>query len=517
MLNTSLLSYGTFAKTLTFPLLKFMSKPTDLKTLLKPIRVKKIQGTNLNPLIQNLALHSQYVQSGSLFFVVSGTKYDGADFIDEAVSRGAQVIVTEKLFPHLRNILQVQVEDVREAISKVAKVFYGTPDTKLVLTGVTGTSGKTTTTWLLQHIYETSYGQSSGLLGSLHYNLGKRILPASRTTPDALSLTSYLDEMVQANCSHAFMEVSSQGMDQKRVAALEFNTAIFTNLSTEHLDYHKSMDTYFEAKKQLFLQKKLKNAVINSDDPYGKKLLNCLNNKSVKVVTFGLNETADIRAKNIELSFEGTCFDCATPQGTFYVTTKLLGKFNVYNCLAALATCYAQGMDLQQAVNALASFQKVPGRLEKIKIATGTHVFVDFAHKPEALQNVLQTLRGFIKKRLVVVFGCGGNRDRIKRPLMGQYAQQYADEVWITSDNPRMESQQQIFEDIRSGLRPSHTIHFVEDRAEAIRQALEFCSEDDCLVIAGKGHEQYQEIGQHFYPFDDRKVVETYDQCLKLK
>ena len=516
MLNTSLLSYGTFAKTLTFPLLKFMSKPTDLKTLLKPIRLKKIQGTNPNPLIQNLALHSQYVQPSSLFFVVSGAAHDGAEFIDEAVSRGAQVIVTEKLFPHLRNILQVQVEDVRDAISKIAKVFYEAPDTKLALTGITGTSGKTTTTWLLRHIYETAYGQSSGLLGSLHYDLGKRILPASRTTPDALSLTSYLDEMVQANCSHAFMEVSSHGIDQKRVAALEFNTAIFTNLSTEHLDYHLSMDAYFEAKKQLFFQKNLKKAVVNSDDPYGQKLLNCLD-KSVQVVTFGLNETADIRAQNIELSFEGTHFDCVTPQGSFSVTTKLLGKFNIYNCLAALATCYAQGMDLQQAVSALASFQQVPGRLEKIKIATGAHVFVDFAHKPEALQNVLQTLRELTKKRLVVVFGCGGNRDRVKRPLMGQYAQQYADQVWITSDNPRMESQQQIFEDIRSGLRSSNTIHFVEDRAEAIRQALEFCSADDCLIIAGKGHEQYQEIGQQFYPFDDRKVVETYDQCLRLK
>ena len=516
MLNTSLLSYGTFAKTLTFPLLKFMSKPTDLKTLLKPIRVKKIQGTNLNPLIQNFALHSQCVQPGSLFFVVSGAEHDGADFIDEAVSRGAQVIVTEKLFPHLRNILQVQVEDIREAMSKVAKVFYGAPDTKLALTGVTGTSGKTTTTWLLQHIYETAYGRSSGLLGSLHYNLGKRILPASRTTPDALTLASYLEEMVQANCSHAFMEVSSHGIDQKRVAALEFNTAIFTNLSTEHLDYHKSMESYFETKKQLFLQKNLKNAVVNSDDPYGQKLLNSLDG-SVKAVTFGLNEIADIHAQNVQLSFEGTCFECITPQGTFSVTTKLLGKFNVYNCLAALATCYAQGMDLQQAVSALASFEQVPGRLEEVKIATGTQVFVDFAHKPEALQNILQTLRELTKKRLVLVFGCGGNRDRVKRPLMGQYAQQYADEVWVTSDNPRTESQQQIFEDIRGGLKPSNAIHFVEDRAEAIRQALEFCSADDCLVIAGKGHEQYQEIGQQFYPFDDRKVVETYDQCLRLK
>ena len=230
-----------------------------------------------------------------------------------------------------------------------------------------------------------------------------------------------------------------------------------------------------------------------------------------------MNEIADIRAQNVQLSFEGTCFDCVTPQGTFSVTTKLLGKFNVYNCLAALATCYAQGMDLQQAVSALTSFEQVPGRLEAVKIATGTQVFVDFAHKPEALQNILQTLRELTKKRLVLVFGCGGNRDRVKRPLMGQYAQQYADEVWVTSDNPRTESQQQIFEDICGGLKPSNAIHFVEDRAEAIRQALEFCSADDCLVIAGKGHEQYQEIGQHLYPFDDRKVVETYDQCLKLK
>lgn len=515
MLNTPLLSYGTFAKTLTFPLLKFMAKPTDLKTLLKPVHVKKVQGNHFNPLIQSLALHSQYVQPGSLFFVISGKQYDGKDFIDEAVFRGAQVVVTQKLFPHLRNVLQVQVDDVREAVSKIAKVFYEAPDTKLCLTGVTGTSGKTTTTWLLRHIFKNAYEQTSGLLGSLQYDLGKRILPASRTTPDALSLTSYLDEMVQSNCSNAFVEVSSHGLVQKRVAALEFDTAIFTNLSTEHLDYHGSMDAYFEAKKQLFLQKNLKNAVINCDDCYGQKLLKVLND-SVKVVTFGFGESAIIRAQAITLSFEGTCFECVTPQGIFTVKTKLLGKFNIYNCLAALATCYAYGMDLKQAVAALESFQQVPGRLEEVKTSMNTQIFVDFAHKPEALQNVLQTLRELTKKRLVVVFGCGGDRDRVKRPLMGRYAQKYADEVWITSDNPRTESQQQIFDDIRCGLKPLTSIHFVADRAEAIRQALEFCTEGDCLVIAGKGHEQYQEIGQQFYPFDDRKVVETYDQCLNL-
>lgn len=516
MLNTTILNCGTFANTLTFPLLKFMAKPIDLKTLLKPIQVKKIQGANLNPLISTLALHSQCVQPGSLFFALSGKNHNGMDYVDEAVLRGAQVIVTECLLPHLKNVLQVQVADCREAVSKIANVFYGIPTDKLCLTGITGTSGKTTVTWLLHHIYKFAYEKTVGIIGSLQYDLGKRILPAVRTTPDALSLTSYLDEMVQSNCSHAFIEVSSHGLAQKRVSALEFDTAVFTNLSVEHLDYHETMDAYFESKKQLFLQKNLKNIVINSDDIYGKKLLNALKHAS-RIITFGCDSIADIRAQNIKLDFKGTCFDCITPQGTFKVKTNLLGKFNVYNCLATLAVCYVQGMDLQQAIHALASFQNVPGRLEEVKTSMNVKIFVDYAHKPEALQNILQTLRTFTKKRLIVVFGCGGNRDRIKRPLMGKCAQAYGDEIWITSDNPRTESQEQIFEDIRCGLKPSNQVHFVTDRAEAIRQALESCTDDDCLVIAGKGHEQYQEIGQQFYPFDDRKVVETYDQCLKLQ
>ena len=242
MLNNTLLSYTSFTKTLTFPILKFMSKPIDLKTLIKNLKIKKIVGPKVNPIIHSLSLHSNFVQPNSLFFAIPGTKHNGNDFVEQAITRGAEVIITENVLPRLSNIIQIQVEDVRKALSEIANAFYDAPDQKLRLIGITGTSGKTTTSWLLRHIYKEALQEQTGLLGSLHYDLGQRILPASRTTPDALSLTSYLDEMVQAQKKNAILEVSSHAIEQKRIAALTFETAAFTNLSIEHLDYHQNME-----------------------------------------------------------------------------------------------------------------------------------------------------------------------------------------------------------------------------------------------------------------------------------
>lgn len=516
MLNNTLPIFTSPVTTLTFPLLKFMSTPIDLKTLLRGISVQKISGPKINPLINHLAIHSQCVQPQGLFFAIEGIHCDGNDFIEQAIAKGAEVIVTEKIFPRLHNIIQVQVKNIREAVSQISNKFYNTPDKKLRLVGITGTSGKTTTSWLLRHIYQTSLKQTTGLIGSLHYDLGRRILPASRTTPDALSLNSYLNEMVQSHERNAILEVSSHAIEQKRTASLTFETAAFTNLSLEHLDYHKTMESYYQTKKQLFLQSGLKNAVINVDDPYGQRLLSEIS-PSIKLITIGIDTPAMLQATQVQTDLTGTFFVLKAPTGEWLVKTALLGQFNVYNCLTALGICYAQGYDLNTVVPALSTFSQVPGRLEEITNSLGIKVFVDFAHKPEALKNVLKTLRGLTSKNLNVVFGCGGNRDRTKRPVMAHMAETYANQIWITSDNPRTESQEQIFDDIRSGFSNNSHVNFIADRAEAICTALRHCQPGDCLLIAGKGHEQYQEIDGHFLPFDDKKVVEVFDNIQKNK
>ena len=305
MLNNPLLTYSTFAKALTFPLIKFMEKPISLKTLLENVTVKKFIGSNQNPLIRHLAVHSSFVQPHSIFFSIPGEHFDGNSFIETAISRGAEVIITEKPLPRLKNILQIQVPDVRKAMSQIAHTFYEAPDKKLRLVGITGTSGKTTTSWLLRHIYKEALKETSGLLGSLQYDLGQRILPASRTTPDAISLTSYLDEMVQNGEKNAILEVSSHAIEQKRVAALTFDTVAFTNLSLEHLDYHKTMENYFQAKRQLFFNKHLKNAVVNLDDIYGQRLYKEAP-KNLNWVTVGIQTPATLQAKDVHTDLKGT-------------------------------------------------------------------------------------------------------------------------------------------------------------------------------------------------------------------
>lgn len=510
MINKPLLTYTSFAKALTFPLLKFMEKPINLKTLLNHITVKKIVGQRQNPIIRHLAVHSNFVQPHSIFFSVPGEHFDGNNFIETAISRGAKVIITEKPLPRLENILQIQVPDVRSAMSQIAHTFYDAPDEKLRLIGITGTSGKTTTSWILRHIYQEVLHENSGVIGSLQYDLGQRVLPASRTTPDAISLTSYLDEMVQNDEKNAILEISSHAIAQKRVSALTFDTAAFTNLSLEHLDYHKTMEAYFRAKQQLFFNEKLKHAVVNLDDAYGQRLF-AEGSKNIHWVTVGIHAPAMIRAKDVQTHLKGTSFTLITPKGEYAVTIPLLGLFNVYNSLVVLGICYAQGYDLQRIIPALSKFPHVPGRLEEVRNDLGVKVFVDYAHKPEALKNVLNTVRQLTDQKLFVVFGCGGDRDRTKRPVMTHIAETYADGAWATSDNPRTEDQEQIFNDMRMGLASKDKVVFVKNRAEAIYEALKKCRRGDCLIIAGKGHEQYQEIGQQFFPFDDRKVVEAYN------
>ncbi|MEO5960676.1 MAG: UDP-N-acetylmuramoyl-L-alanyl-D-glutamate--2,6-diaminopimelate ligase, partial [Opitutaceae bacterium] len=354
--------------------------------------------------------------------------------------------------------------------------------------------------------------QRVGLLGTINYDLGARTVPSFRTTPEALDIFGMMAQMRDAGCRHAVMEVSSHGIDQQRVRGVNFSAAVFTNLTRDHLDYHKTLDEYFAVKSRLFTGgtgSAPKIAVVNLDDLYGEKLAAHLASvvAASRVVTFGENTRAEVRAENISLKFKSTTFRLAWPGGTMEIDSPLIGRYNVSNLLAAIATAWSLGRDPVVFLARLRTFKGVPGRMERIEEGQPFNVLVDYAHTDDALRNALGMLRAITPGRLLVVFGCGGNRDRTKRPLMTRAVQEFADFAFATADNPRSESLAQIFDDMRAGVTAPEKITWIDDRRRAISLALDMAKPSDCLIIAGKGHESYQEFGDTVFPFDDRQVV----------
>jgi UDP-N-acetylmuramoyl-L-alanyl-D-glutamate--2,6-diaminopimelate ligase len=469
--------------------------------------------------ISGLAMDSRRVMAGNLFFALPGRRADGNSFIDEAISRGAVAIVAERIpSGTATRVTYLQVADARRALAKVSQRFFGFPDKSLDLVGVTGTNGKTTVTNLIKHLLSTAT-QRVGLIGTVHYDLGARVVPSYRTTPESLELFGMLAQMRDAGCRQAAMEVSSHGIDQHRIMGMQFGVAVFTNLTRDHLDYHKTMESYFEVKSRLFngaAGVAPKAAAINLDDPYGRQLA-ASTPQHVKVVTFGESPDASVRAENVRLNFKSTQFRLVWPEGTLEVESPFIGRFNVSNLLAAFAACYALGRDPQVIAARLKSFPGVPGRMERIEEDQPYNVLVDYAHTDDALRNALGMLRAITPGRLFVVFGCGGNRDRTKRPLMTAAVQEIADFAWATADNPRTEALAQIFTDMKTGVKSPEKITFVEDRRRAISLALDAAREGDCLLIAGKGHETYQEFADTIVPFDDRQVVRELIAIKKIK
>src|SRR6266404_4005656 len=395
-------------------------------------------------------------------------------------------------------------------MADLAARFYNSPARKLKLAAVTGTNGKTTTTFLIKHICEKA-GMRSGLLGTVRYEIGERILPAARTTPESLDLQELLAQIRDAGCKAAAMEVSSHALAQERVRDLEFDVAVFTNLTQDHLDFHGTMENYFKAKAKLFEQlaqqerKKKPVAVINIDDRYGQKLIAKIDNK-VSVVSFGTGLKADFRASNYRMEFGGTSYQLDARGKSYLVRVPLIGRFNVANSMAALAAAGSMGISLREAVLSLGRSPQVPGRLEAVPAKRQFQIFVDYAHTDDALLNVLKTLRELSPRRLIVVFGCGGDRDKQKRPLMARVADQNADYSIITSDNPRKEDPDAIIADAEKGFR-SDRYEKITDRAQAIARAIELAQPRDIVLIAGKGHEAYQEFADHTIPFDDIQVA----------
>ena len=458
--------------------------------------------------ISGLTMDSRRVVPGNLFFALPGLRTDGSAFIDEAINRGAVAVVTQKpvTLPHGK-VTFIQVADARATLARVAQRYYKFPDRELDVVGVTGTNGKTTVTHLIKHFLNGQ--QRVGLIGTVHYDLGARTVPSYKTTPESLDIYGMLAQMRDAGCRQAIMEVSSHGIDQQRVLGLHFGAVVFTNLTQDHLDYHKSFDAYFEVKTRLFAGGTgalPKVAVVNLDDPYGRQLVARIP-PGVKVITFGEHPAADVRAEAVSLEFKRTTFQLVWPGGRAAIESLLIGRYNVSNLLAALAACFAQGRDLTVLLPKLGSFRSVAGRMERIEAGQPFNVLVDYAHTDAALRNALGMLRAVTPGRLLVVFGCGGSRDRTKRPLMTRAVQSLADFAWATADNPRSEPLARIFEDMKAGITAPGKITFIDDRRRAISLALDSARPGDCLLIAGKGHESYQEFADTIIPFDDRQVV----------
>ena len=469
--------------------------------------------------ISGLAMDSRRVMPGNLFFALPGRRTDGLSFIDEAIQRGAVGIVAEKIpTGTAAKVTYIHVADARQTLARVAQRYFNFPDKAVELIGVTGTNGKTTVTSLIKHLVSTP-SQRVGLIGTISYDLGARVVPSYRTTPESLDLFGMIAQMRDAGCRQAVMEVSSHGIDQQRVLGLQFGVVVFTNLTRDHLDYHKTLEAYFEVKSRLFsggTGAAPKAAAINLDDAYGRRLATEVA-PHVKVVTFGEAPEAMIRAENLRLKFKNTQLKLVWPEGSMEIESPLIGRYNASNLLAAFATCYALGRDLQVVAARLKSFAGVAGRMERIEEGQPYNVLVDYAHTDDALRNALGMLRTITPGRLFVVFGCGGNRDRAKRSMMTAAVQEFADFAWATADNPRSESLAQIFSDMQTGVKPADKITFVEDRRRAISLALDAAREGDCLLIAGKGHETYQEFADTIIPFDDRQVVRELIAVKKIK
>ncbi len=467
-------------------------------------------------LVAGMACDSRQVRPDFLFVAIPGVQCDGLQFVDDAIKRGASVIVTSQARFAVRDATHVQVENTRRALAELADAFYRHPSGRLVLAGVTGTNGKTTTTFQLHDILAAA-GLTPGLIGTVHYEVGARVIPAGRTTPQAIELQALFDQMLHAGCKSAIMEVSSHALDQDRVVGCDFDVAVFTNLTQDHLDYHQTLERYFEAKRRLFRQlgrqSKTATAVINGDDPWGLRLASDPEIRA-RVLTFGCGEGMDVRACDVATGPKGSEFRIVSPWGETRIRLSLLGHFNVMNTLGAYAAARALGIDERLTVDALAARRTVQGRLEEVPTRRGWRVFVDYAHTDDALANVLRTMRALNPARLIVVFGCGGNRDHAKRPLMGAVAAALADYTILTADNSRREEPRVIISQIEAGFGACRAYEVIEDRAQAIETALRLAREGDVVVIAGKGHETTQEFSNTIVPFDDRQVVRNLLQSL---
>jgi UDP-N-acetylmuramoyl-L-alanyl-D-glutamate--2,6-diaminopimelate ligase len=466
-----------------------------------------------------IVMDSRRVVPGNVFFALPGLRTDGSTHVAEALSRGAVAVVSNAAPASApAKVTFIQVADPRAALARAARRVHRAPDRDLRIVGVTGTNGKTTVTHLIKHFLED--GPRVGLLGTINYDLGARTVPSFKTTPEAPDIFGMLAQMRDAGCREAVMEVSSHGIDQRRVLGMEFAAAVFTNLTQDHLDYHGTLEDYFQVKARLFtgeVGRVPPVCAINYDDEHGRRLIGMVPAGASRVISYGESSQAQVRAEDVELGFKETVFTLVWPEGRARVRSPLLGRYNLANVLAAVAAVYGLGRNPHAFLARLAVFAGVPGRMERIEEGQPFNVLVDYAHTDDALRNALGMLRAITPGRVICVFGCGGNRDRAKRPLMTRAVEEGADIALVTADNPRGETVAAIFDDMRAGVGRPEKFTWIEDRRRALSLALDLCKPGDCLLVAGKGHETYQEFADTITPFDDRQVVRELINLKRLR
>lgn len=479
----------------------------DLKWILEGIQYELLKG-DINQKINNIRYDSRKVRPGSLFVCIKGFKTDGHKYIEQAVNNGAVVILVQDEVKNLPEATIIRTLDTRKALALVAANFYNNPTQKLRLIGVTGTNGKTTITHLIKEILEAA-GKKVGIIGTLYAKVGNNETDLKHTTPEAPEIEEFMSLAAEENSDYVVMEVSSHALDLCRVEGLDFNIAIYSNLSQDHLDYHQNMEQYREAKLKLFNKIRINESnftIVNLDDANAKYFLEASPGQSY---TYAINQTADVQAVGLKTSLKGTSFKVKYQDQQFQINMKLIGLFSVYNALAAITFALRENIEPMIIKKALEKVAGVPGRFEQINSGQEFSVIVDYAHTPDGLENILKTSKQIVENRIITVFGCGGDRDKTKRPLMGKIAAQYSDFCIVTSDNPRTEDPQAIIDDIVPGLNMVKDSRYavIVDRKEAIRHAIYLAKKGDIIIIAGKGHETYQLIGDKVLDFDDRKVA----------
>ncbi|AKN33982.1 UDP-N-acetylmuramoylalanyl-D-glutamate--2,6-diaminopimelate ligase [Clostridium carboxidivorans P7] len=473
----------------------------NLKKILKEIKYELLKG-NDDLEIREIQYDSRNVKSGDLFVCIEGYSTDGHKYVSSAVSNGAAAVICSKDIENLTECTVIKTEDTRKVLALASANYYDHPSDKLKVIGITGTNGKTTSTFMMKSILEAQ-GYKVGLLGTIANYVGDKKIPAHRTTPESLELQKLFAEMVEEGVNYCIMEVSSHSLYLDRVYGVKFCQAIFTNLTRDHLDFHKTFENYYNAK--LILFKNTLSSVVNIDDEYGERVYE---DSEGKKTSYAIDKVADVKGSNLHMHSRGVEFDITYKNETQHINLNIPGKYNVMNALGSAAACLGEGMSLATVKEGLEAMLCVPGRCEIVtkNYDLGYEVIVDYAHTPDGLENILKTAREFTKGKLISVFGCGGDRDNTKRPIMGKIGTELSDKAVITSDNPRTEDPMSIIKEVVAGVEKDNYI-VVENRREAIKKAMEMAKKDDVIVVAGKGHEDYQILKDKTIHFDEREVI----------
>ncbi|WP_027624723.1 UDP-N-acetylmuramoyl-L-alanyl-D-glutamate--2,6-diaminopimelate ligase [Clostridium lundense] len=472
-----------------------------LKEMLKGLNYEITKGSDEIE-VNNIQYDSRNINKGDLFFAIQGYSTDGHKYIPTAAEKGAVVVIYDEDVENLPECTMIKVEDSRKAMALISSNFYGNPKNKLKIIGITGTNGKTTSTFMIKSILEEA-GFKVGLLGTIANYIGDKKLHSDRTTPESLEIHKLFKEMVQQGVDYCVMEVSSHSLYLDRVYGIKFSQAIFTNLTQDHLDFHKTFENYYEAKLLLF--KNSENSIINWDDEYGKRIYNDINENKL---TYSIEKDSDLKAEKIKMHSRGVQFTVNYDGKEKEINIHIPGRYNILNSLGSALACLNEGIDLEVIKNGLENMNGVPGRCEIVtkNYNLGYEVIVDYAHTPDGLENILKTAREFTEGRLISVFGCGGDRDKTKRPIMGKIGTELSDIAIVTSDNPRSEEPLSIIEDIKNGIEKDNYI-VVENRRQAIKKAMEIAKKCDVIVVAGKGHEDYQILKDRTIHFDEREII----------